>query len=179
MIKSSLVLVLLLSLQVVADEFKGLDSKPVKIECSNKNQVVQFAGTKSLYTLYDKNSSAIKLLNCEKIQIKDLVFYTVLFSQEIREGATNQKVLSYEVALVAKTGTILTVRSELVDQIELTGDLINTNFDSAIHVAWGQSKKDNRVLLKVEIKTKNEKPLAYVLKLNPKMLWFENLFEKK
>lgn len=169
----------MLGLPVAADEFKVLESKPVKIECSNKNQIIQFAGTKSSYTIYDKNSSAIKLLNCEKIQLKDLVFYTVLFSQEIHEGPTNQKVLTYEVALVTKTGAFQTVRSELVDQIELAGDLIDTNFDSTIHVTWGQSKKDNRVLLKVEIRTKREKPLTYILKLNPKMSWFENLFEKK
>lgn len=176
MIKPSLALIFILSLQVLADDFKPLALKPQKIQCSNKNQVIQFAGTKSAYSIYDKNSSTLKLLTCEKIKIKNLEFYTALFTNEIFEGTTSQKVLTFEVALLTKSGAIQTVRSELVDQLELGGDLPNTNFDSSIHVAWGQSKKDDRVLLKVEIRNKNEKPLSYVLKLNPKMQWFENQF---
>ena len=176
MIRPILALLFMLSLQVHAGDFKTLDLKPQKIECSIKNQVIQFADAKAAYSIYDKNSSAVKLLACEKIKIKNLEFYTALFSNEIHEGTTRQKVLTFEVALLTKTGTIQTVRSELVDQLELSGDLPNLNFDSSIQVTWGQSKKDDRVLLKVEIRTKNEKPLAYVLKLNPKTQWLENQF---
>lgn len=170
---------MILCLQAQAEEFKPLELKPQKIECSNKNQVIQFAGAKSEYSIYDKNSSGIKIQSCEKIKIKNLEFYTVLFNNEIHEGPMIQKVLTYEVALLSKSGAIQTVRSEVVDQLELSGDLPNTDFDSTIHVAWGQSKKDGRVLLKVEVRSKNEKPLNYLLKLNSKMSWFENLFEKK
>ncbi len=166
----------MLSLQAHANDFKTLHLKPQKIECSNKNQVIQFAGATSAYTIYDKNSSAVKLLACEKIKIKNLEFYTALFTNEVHEGTTRQKVLTFEVALLSKTGVIQTIRSELVDQLELSGDLPSLNFDSSIHVEWGQSKKDDRVLLKVEIRTKNEKPLTYLLKLNPKNQWLENQF---
>ena len=173
------VLIFILSLQVHADDFRALELKPEKIECSIKNQVIQFKGAKVGYPIYDNNSRTVKLQSCEKIKIKNFEFYTAQFTNEIHEGTTSQKVLTYEVALLTKSGTLQTVRSEIVDQIELSGDLLNTNFDSSIHVTWGQSKKDERILLKVEIRTKNEKPLNYLLKLNSKLSWFENLFEKK
>ena len=76
MIKPITALIFLLSLQVHADDFKTLELKPQKIECSNKNQLIQFAGAKSAYTIYDKNSSAVKLLTCEKIKVNNLEFYT-------------------------------------------------------------------------------------------------------
>lgn len=176
MINPILVLLFTLILQALANDFRPLDFKPRKIECSNKNQVIQFADAKSAYSIYDKNSSAVKLLSCEKIKIKNLEFYTALFTNEIHEGTSRQKVLTFEVALLTKTGALQTVRSEIVDQLELSGDLPNLNFDSSIFATWGQSKKDDRVLLKVEVRTKNEKPLAYMLRLNPKTLWLENQF---
>ena len=176
MIKSVLVLLILISQQAFADDFRASESKPQKIECSNKNEMVQFSGGRAAYTIYDKNSTAVKLLSCEKIKIKNSEFYTAIFTSEIIEGAISKKVLTYEVALVTKTGALQTVRSELVDQLELSGDLPNTNFDSSIKVAWGQSRKDERILLKVEIKSKNETSLIYILKLNSKNLWFENQF---
>ena len=164
----------------MADDFQATQNPPAKIDCTNKNLAIQFAGIKKSYILYDKNSSSVKLLSCEKIKVRDLEFYTVLFSSEIHDGANIQKVLTFEVALLnKKSGNLLPVRSEIVDQVEITGDLTNTNFESSLKAEWGQNKKDDRVLMKIEIKTKNEKPLSYILKLNPKMTWFENLFEKK
>lgn len=175
MIKYTLIF-LLFALTAQANEFQAIKYRAGKIDCTNKNETITFSGLKQPYVIYDKNSSSVKLISCEKIQIKSLTFYIVHFSSEIHEGPSVQKILTYEVALLnKKLNSVQTVRSEIVDQIELSGDLTNTNFDSSIKSEWGQSKKDNRVLLKIEINTQNEKPFTYLLKLNSKLSWFENL----
>lgn len=175
MIKNTLIF-LLFTLTAQANEFQAIKYRPEKIECANKKEIITFSGLKQPYVIYDKNSSSIKLISCEKIQIKGLIFYTALFSSEITEGVSVQKILTFEVALLnKKLNSLQTVRSEIIDQIELSGDLTNTNFDSSIKSEWGQSKKDGRVLLKIEMSTENEKPFSYLLKLNSKLTWFENL----
>lgn len=166
---------LLLAVTAQAGDFQPFKSPPAKIDCSNKNLTISFAATPQSYVIYDKNSSSIKLLRCEKIQIQDLQFFTVLFSHEIHEGSKVLKVLTYEVVLAdKKLNSLRTTRSETVDQIELSGDSAGNEFDSSIKTEWGTSNKDKRVMLKIEINTKNEKPFSYVLKLNPKLSWFEN-----
>lgn len=179
MIKN-IIIFLLFALTAGAYEFQPAKVRSEKINCKNKNKMIYFANLKQPYLIYDKNSSSIKLINCEKIQIEDLNFYTVLFSSEIHEGENTQKILTFEVALMnKKLNSVQTVRSEIVDQIELSGDLPNTDFDSAIKTEWGRSKNDNTVMLKFEINTKNEKPFSYLLKLNSKLSWFEDLMNVK
>lgn len=181
-----------MSLRLIAkaQDFQPIKSHPEKIDCTYKKEAkketIHFANSVQPYEIYDKNSSSIELINCEKIQIKDLVFYTILFSSKIYTGSIPHKTLAFEVALLNKQlskqpnkilNSLQTVRSEVIDQIELSGDLVNTNFDSTIKTEWGLSKKDSEVLLKIEITTINTKPFSYLLKFNPKSLWLENLFK--
>lgn len=171
---------LLFALTAQAGEFEVSKTHPEKIECSNKKEIIQFADIKQSYSIYDSNAGSVKLISCEKMQIKGFVFYTILFSSEIPDGSNVQKILTYEVALLnQKLNTLKTLRSEIVDQIELTGDLTSTKFENSIKTEWGQSTKDKSVLLKVNITTEKKTTLSYLLKLNSKLFWFENVFDSK
>lgn len=168
---------LLLALTVHAEDFQPAAALPQKIQCSVNKQSVKFADLKESYILYEKNLSAPKILSCDRLELNGLHFYTVLFSSEVHEGPHVKKILTFEVALKNKTtNKFHTVRSEIVDQVELWGDLTTTEFDSTLRALWGYSKKDGRILLNFEINTKNEKPFSYLLKLNAKNSWFENVF---
>lgn len=172
-------IIILLSVTAIADDFQPIKSRPEKITCTFNKDSISFSGLKQTYAIYDKNSASIRLINCEKIQIKDQIFYTALFTSEVFEGSDLQKVLTYEVALLnKKTAMPETVRSETVDQIDMSGDTSDTNFHSTLKTEWGQSKKDNVAMLKIEMIPDKEKPFAYFLKYNGKSAWFENQFEK-
>lgn len=177
MIRFSIILIFL-SLSLRAEEFQPLKTVPKTIKCSVKNQSVFFEGTSQHYPLYDKNTTAIKLIKCEKITIQEQNFFSLLFSSEITESSALEKILTFEVALLdKKTQQLKTARSEIVDQIELSGDLSNVDFESSVKASWGLSKKDHSILLKLEMSPKNEKPFSYLLKLNQKSSWFENILE--
>lgn len=173
-----LILIILLNHSVQANEFQAIKYLPEKINCSANKGIVSFPDQKIPYVIYEKNSKSLKLINCQKIQIQGLFFYTLLFSNEILEGPITQKVLTYEITIFnKKSNTIKTTRSEVVDEIELSGDLVNTNFDNSIKTVWGQSKLDNKIMIKIEINPKNEKSFSFLIKLNAQESWFENYFE--
>ena len=163
--------------QSVAQDFDFEKNQPAKIDCKLNKNSVQFKDLKPLYRLYDKNISEVKIEKCEKITVQKQVFYTVLYSTYVKELGSSQKVLIYEVALASHKSKIpQTVRSEIVDQVDLSGDPVDLGFQSSIESSWGKNKKDNSIMLKLNIMTKNEKPFPYYLKFNTKSIWFENIF---
>jgi hypothetical protein len=158
-----------LSLIANAEDFKMYQPIQKKIECTNIKDKITFSNVKQIYSVYDKNLSSIQLISCDQIKIKNNDFFTIFFMSEINTGATTQKILTYEV--VALNGD----KSEIIEQIDLSGDTVTTTFDSTVKATWGLSKAGTDILLKFAITTKNEKPFSYMLKLNKK-LWFENIF---
>ncbi|MEQ1722294.1 MAG: hypothetical protein ABL930_03905 [Pseudobdellovibrio sp.] len=177
MIKYIFLVLLLGAASGHAEEFQALKEEPKKINCSNNKESVTFDALKSKYTIYDKNSRDIKLIKCEKIQIKDLSFYTLLISSEVMDGTEPQKVLTYEVVVLdKKTNSLKTARSEIVDQIDISGDSVPTQFESTLKIKWGIGAKNKNVQLRIELSEKNEKPKPYLLKFNTKSQWFENIF---
>lgn len=173
-----IILILLLTLPAYAEEFQPLKKQPKTTACSETKGNINFAEVKKTYSTYDRNSKAMKILSCEKIQINDSIFYIALFSSEIMEGTEPQKVLTYEVTLLDKKSKSLnTVRSETVDQIDMTVDQVEDKFAVILKTEWGISKKDKSILLKIDAHEKNEKPDPYTLKFNVKSQWFEDVFE--
>ncbi|AGH95413.1 hypothetical protein [Pseudobdellovibrio exovorus] len=146
------------------------------IDCSAEKNVITFAKTNQKYVLYDQNLTPVKVMKCEKIEVsKDLVFYSVLFGSHIQETSGTQRILIYELAQPASGKSMKTVRSEVVDQVELAGDPASDKFEFAIETQWGQDAKDKSVLLQVRIYSKKEKPEPFYLKYNAKNVWFENV----
>ena len=173
-------ILVLLSTTAKAQEFVKSTAKPETVSCSLHKNAVVLAKSKLSYELYEKNLKSIKILKCEQIKIGEQTFYTVLHSGEIQEAMGTQKILVYDVTLLDKK-TLKTVRSEVVDQMELSGDPASTDFSYAAKTQWGQAKADKSVMLQIEISAKNDKADPYLLKLNNKSMWFENVFatEKK
>jgi hypothetical protein len=177
LIKYTFLVLLLRTFSAYAGDFQALKEMPQKIICSSEKQSVSLETLKNKYTIYDKNSRDIKLIKCEKIRINDLNFYTLLISSEVMDGIEPQKVLTFEIALFdKKTNSLKTVRSEIVDQIETSGDSVLTDFESILKTQWGTGPKDKNIKLKIEISEKNEKSKPYMLKFNTKSQWFENIF---
>ena len=169
---------LFFGLGATAQQFEPNKTNPEKISCAAQKNKISFAGTKSIYKLYDKSIGSVKAIKCEIVKLKGLTFYTALISAEVTEMNVKQKVLLYEVALESKQN-LKTVRSEVVDQIELaSGDLANPNFELGLQSAWGVDKKDSSILLKIDILEKNQTSTPYYLKYNAKNQWFENVFSK-
>lgn len=170
---------MLLTLSAHGEEFQSLKKQPHKIACSQSKGIISFADIKKPYAMYDKNSRSIKIVNCEKIQIKDFSFYTAVFSSELMEGTEPQKVLTYEIALLdKKSNSLITVRSETIDQLDTSGDAVEAKFEIIFKNEWGTGKKDGSILLKIDAHEKNEKSEPYTLKFNAKAQWFEDHFEK-
>lgn len=166
-----------LTLSAQAEEFEALKKQPQKTACYENKGSISFDGVKKTYALYDKNSRSVKVINCEKIQIKDTSFYIALFSSEIMEGTEPQKVLTYEVALLdKKSNSLKTVRSETVDQIDTSIDEVSSKFENILKIEWGLSKKTSDILIKIDSHEKNEKSDPFTLKFNWKNQWFENVF---
>lgn len=163
--------------QNLALDFVPQSKLAQKVECKLNKNHVEFAGLKSAYRLYDKHISDIKIVNCEKIAINTQIFFTVTYSTTINELSSSQKVLIYEVVLANhKSKLPQTVRSEIVDQLDLSGDPAHNTFQNSLQAQWGLHKTDKSILLKLNIVNKNEKPFPYYLKYNTKSLWFENIF---
>ena len=176
--KTIFISTLLIGATALSQEFEPNKTSPEKISCAAQKNKINFAGNKATYKLYDKSIGAVKAIKCEIIKLKGLTFYSALISAEVTELNVKQKVLLYEVALASKQG-LKTVRSEVVDQIELaTGDLANPNFELGLQSAWGLDKKDSSILLKIDILEKNQTSMPYYLKYNAKNQWFENIFSK-
>ncbi len=177
MIIYTFLFLLLSTFSAHAEDFQTLKEIPQKIKCSSEKQSVSLDTLKNKYTIYDKNSRDIKLVKCEKIRINDLSFYTLLFSSEVMDGTEPQKVLTFEIAFFdKKTNSLKTVRSEIIDQVEISGDSVLTQFESILKTQWGKGHKDKNILIKIEISEKNEKSKPYLLKFNSKSQWFENIF---
>jgi hypothetical protein len=175
--KYTFLVLLIGAISVHAEDFKVTKEQPKKIICSNEKESVSLDNIKNKYILYDKNSRNIKLVKCEKIRIKDLSFYTLLFNSEVMEGTEAQKVLTFEVAVFdKKTNSLKTVRSEIVDQVEISGDSVWLQFDKSLKAEWGMGLKDKNIKLKIEISEKKQKSKPYLLKYNSKSEWFENIF---
>lgn len=169
---------LLAGSNILAQEFEPTKSAPEKVSCAAQKNLIKFAGTKSAYKLYDKSIGSVKAIKCEIVKLNGLIFYSALISAEVTELNVKQKVLLYEVAVSNKQG-LKTVRSEIVDQIELaSGDLANPNFELGLQSAWGLDKKDQSILLKIDILEKDQTSEPYYLKYNAKNQWFENIFKK-
>lgn len=172
-------LFLLLTQAAQTQEFQSAKDQAKKIACSESKSQIVFSDIQKPYSLYDKNSTSIKIFSCEKIQLKEYIFYSIVFSSEIREGTEPQQVLTYEVALYdKKSNNLKTVRSETIDQIDTSGDQAESKFETRFKSEWGLAKKDGQILLKINAHAKNEKPEPYLLKFNTKSQWFENHFEK-
>ena len=176
--KTIFISTLLVSSSLLAQEFEPNKALPEKISCAAQKNKINFAGNKATYKLYDKSIGSVKAIKCEIIKLNGLTFYSALISAEVTELNVKQKVLLYEVALENKQG-LKTVRSEIVDQIELaSGDLANPNFELGLQSAWGLDKKDSSILLKIDILEKDKTSEPYYLKYNAKNQWFENIFKK-
>lgn len=146
------------------------------IDCKAEKNVISFAKVNQKYTLYDQNLTPVKVMKCEKIEIsKDLVFYSVLFGSHIQETSGTQRILIYELAQPSTGKGMKTVRSEVVDQVELAGDPASDKFEFGIETQWGQDAKDKSVLVQVRIFSKKEKPAPFYLKYNAKNVWFEDV----
>jgi hypothetical protein len=158
-------------------EFKAIAGIEKSVTCGFAKNLVKFDGLAPQYALYDANTKVTKLNRCTTAQLSDLTFYTVEFESEIMQGRELFKVLSLEVALFdPKLNSIKPVRSEIIDQISQSGDAVNTKFTTKGTLAWGKSSKDGQIMLKLDMTEANEKPFSYLLKLNKKKNWFENIF---
>lgn len=161
----------------VAGEFNLSKVKLEKIKCSYNNGRITFADIKTNYQPYEKKMENVKSLACEKIQTQGLQFYTLQFNSVINVATGAKKIFVFEVALLdKKTNALQTVRSEIIDQIDLSGDVADTEFTRSFRFHWGQSQKDKKIMLQLELSEKNEKSFSYALKLNSKKTWFENVF---
>ncbi|MGZ3689919.1 MAG: hypothetical protein ACXVAX_00360 [Pseudobdellovibrio sp.] len=172
-----LTLTVLFSMIAKADDFVESKALPEKTACSISKGIVNFSELKQSYKLYEKNAFSTNLIKCEKVKINDQTFYTIMYNTALGELGADQKVLIYEVAtLNPLTKAPKTVRSEVIDQLDQSGDSAATQFQSSVKAQWGASALDKSVLLKLTIESKNEKPFSYQLKYNPKSLWFINKF---
>lgn len=170
-------LVVLLSFAANADDFKPVANVEKPISCGFAKDLVKFDGVSAQYSLYDINSKTIKVNKCTQAQVGDLTFYTVEFESDVMQGTETLKVLTLEVALFdAKLNSIKPVRSEIIDQYSDTGDIVIRKFTTKGAITWGKSGKDGQVMLKFELTPPKEKPFSYLLKLNKKKSWFENIF---
>lgn len=174
----TLVLTLLVSATSVANEFSEKSAQRTKVSCQISGDQVIFEKNKS-YKIYDKNIQQVRLLGCEKININKLEFYTVLMSGNGLNRYGDIKSLVYDIALLEKgSGKIKTVRSEVIDQVDVSADLPDLNFSTELETKWGLGDKDQSVM--IEMKVSNEsvdsESFTYLIKLNSKMTWFENVF---
>ena len=121
----------------------------------------------------------IHIVECRRIIFGNQVFYTAKFDRLVEEGPSPKRVLTYEVILVQnETRKLLTVRSESVDVIDLTGDTDTSDFVGYLKVTWGKSSLDKqRPMMKVEIGDQKAE-VSYILKLNDVGDWFVNTFEE-
>ncbi len=172
-----LALTVLLSLVAKSQEFVDSKTLPEKTPCSFSKNVLTFSDLKQTYKLYEKNISATQVVKCEKVKINDLTFYSVLYVTAIADLGADKKAMIYEVASINNAKKILTtVRSEVVDELDQSGDSTATQFQNSLKVQWGSSSIDKSVLLRLTVFSANEKPFSYLLKYNPKSVWFENKF---
>jgi hypothetical protein len=147
-----------------------------KVECQLSGRKVKFAGTSSVYDLYDKNYSQVELLECEKVSVGSEDFYTMLITGEQKQAQADVKVMTYEIALLNKvTNLLLTVRSEQFDQIDISSDLPNMEFSKVLTTKWGQSAKTKAIMIEMKVIDKNTvaQDDPYFLRLNANKTWFE------
>lgn len=169
------VAILFIASAAFANNFVQSKNAPQKIKCSSKKDIISFEGNKSTYKLYEQSLEDVSLISCEKINIEGLPFYTVTYKSILSTKAGKKKILVYEVAL-AKEKLIKTVRSEVVDELEISALLPDSDFTRSLNSKWGQNSKDKSVMLMITMNDKKEKPFSYLLKLNSKKHWFENVF---
>ena len=170
-------LIILLSFTVHANEFSPVANTEKALSCGFAKGILKFDGLVPQYSLYDLNSKTIKINKCTVAIVGDLTFYTVEFESEVIQGTEPLKVLTLEIALAdPKLNTIRPVRSEIIDQYSEHGDIVHRKFTTKGAISWGKSSKDGQAMLKFEITAPKEKPFSYLLKLNKKKSWFENIF---
>lgn len=171
---------------VRADEFLPSQAKIEKINCIMQKDLIIFDMISIPYTPYEENLKNIKLTECQRIQIGQQIFFTALFESLQEQEFGSSKALIFEIALFnEKEKKLNTVRSEIIDRLKLQSDLPDYNFENSLKVNWGHSKKDHKLMLRFEIaaKTLNRKkgakveaPHSYLIKLNKKDSWFEDVF---
>jgi hypothetical protein len=170
--------VALVSWSAFAEDFTQLKTQPEKTPCEFKNGEILFSKSKLHYKIYEATTTSVKSISCEKIEIQGLQFYSAQFTSLIDIPSGGKKILTYEAALLdKKSKSLKTVRSEVVDQNDLSADAPDSGFTKSFAVFWGQSQKDKRIMLKITETEKNEKPFTFFLKLNAKKTWFENIFK--
>lgn len=160
-------------------EFKVSKITIKKINCKIEQKQTVFEGLTKPYKPYNLNTKKTQLIACQHVQLGQDEFYTSQFVNFDEENLKPSKVLIFEVAaLNQKTKSLNTVRSEVIDRVILDGDLPDYNFENIFKVEWGRSKNDQQPMMRFEIsgRDKTEKPFAYLLKLNKKNDWFENVF---
>jgi hypothetical protein len=146
----------LVSVFVHADEFQALPALSQKINCQ------------------DVKRKGIQWKNCQTVKVNGEEYYTLEFQGTSNEGTKKKtKILKFEIA----DKNLKTLRSETIDQIEQGIDLPEENFKNTLKAEWGKSKKDARTMLKMELSNKeNSEKSSYLIKLNEKKTWFENVF---
>lgn len=157
---------------IAADFVKTTQPKTVKCSLSQKTVTLP----DGRYTLYETNLRGIKLIKCEQVQIGKTKFYTVQVSGEIHNAPTDQKVMLYEVAMLNGKKKLGTVRTETIDQIELSGDPASLDFRTTLVTEWGQHKTDKKPMIKMEFQDKTGKSDPLYVKLNAKSDWMEDVF---
>jgi hypothetical protein len=171
------VILLFISGGAYAGEFSQSKVQPVKTPCVVKNNTISFSEIKKEYKIYESKAQSVKAIECHKIEIQGLTFFSSQFSNVIEASSGPKKILTYEVALYdQKSKSLHTVRSEVLDQYDLAVDAPAADLSNTMKALWGQSQKDKRVMLKLTQLEKNSKPFSFLLKLNSKKTWFENVF---
>lgn len=148
--------------------------QPKAVKCSLSQKSVTLPDGR--YKLYETNLRDIKLIKCEQVQIGKIKFYTVQVSGEIHNAPADQKVKLYEVVMLDSKKKLSTVRTETIDQIELSGDPASLDFRTSLAAEWGQHKKDKRPMIKMEFHDKTGKSDPLYVKLNAKSDWMEDVF---
>ena len=180
MLKKVLLAIVFLGAQLsYADEFKSAQVVTETAKCKLEKDALIIEGVTAPYKLYDKNSKRRQVLECKRIQIEKQLFYTFQFTSLEEQGVGASKLWIFEIASQdPATKSLRTVRSEIVDRIRLNSDLPGSGFENSFKSEWGVSTKDSNVMLKIDIssKDKTESPYSYLIKLNSKKNWFENVF---
>ena len=170
--------IMFFGMHVSANEFVASTQTPETVPCATSKSQLKFKENHPSYKFYDKNLSAVNVLRCEKIKLNGQKFYSVYFSAEVSSASGKLKALIYEVAVQEKlSGALKTVRSEIIDQYELSADSVNDKFEYALKADWGTEKKNSATVLRINIFKAGEASTPYHLRLNKKQNWFENAFD--
>ena len=163
----------------IASEFKLTPQNIKKIKCHVKKKQTVFEGLSVPYEPYNRNTNKTRLLDCQHVKLDTDEFYTSKFISFDEQSVKPSKVLTFEIAILDKKNKKLkTVRTEIIDRVLLDGDLPDEKFENILSVEWGRSTKDQQPMLKLHIsgEDKTEKPFSYLIKLNKKNDWFEDVF---